>query len=378
MAANSPQPSGRRSSAFVIVLATIGAVSLAFILTMVATMIWSVSTFSGVFNPATGPRLSKALGNDDFIGLVRLEGPIDATSIDTVLEDVDTFAEEPLAKAILLEVNSPGGAVVASQELYDRLLELRKNKPIVAYYRDVAASGAYYATASASWIIANRGSMVGSIGVIMQSLVLKDLLEWAKLKPQTLKTGSLKDAGSPLRDSNPSDEAYLNKLLTDTHAQFMDDVQKGRSSAERQNDLLSALTKLKVESAAALPQTPAVDPSAPNGSPESTATSTAATDALALRDVPLSSMDKMRDGRVVLGNEAYQLGLIDAVGSRSFAIGLLRKTLRNDKLELEEIMTETKFESMLKRYLGGTEAWAARFVRRALETPSDSWSLQAR
>lgn len=372
--ATSSQPRPR-SSTFVIVLATLGALALGFLLLTLAGFVWGFAQFQAVVDSSgASQHIPRAMASEPFIGLVRLEGPIDATSMDTVLEDIDTFAELETAHGIFIEVNSPGGAVVASQEMFDRLLEVRKQKPVLAYYRDLAASGAYYATASASWIVANRGSMVGSIGVIMQSLVLKDLLEWARLKPYTIKTGSLKDAGSPLRDTSPADEEYLKKLLTDTHAQFMDDVQRGRTVAQRHADEQAARAALKVTSSEGSES----QGEGAKAGQEGAATSAQDATVLTLRDVPLSTMDKMRDGRVVLGTEALELGLVDATGSKASALDILRKALRNDKLELEEFTDEPSLELFLQRYLGEAEVWMARVLQKAFQASLTAPSLEAR
>jgi protease-4 len=326
--------------------------SLLAILLVIGTSLWGMSQISGALN--AGQRMKPSLVAGHFIGHVRLEGPIDAEAMDLVIDDIDSFADMENARAIFLEVNSPGGTVVASQELFNRIRELRKKKPVLAYYRDVAASGAYYGTASASWIVANRGTLVGSIGVIMQNLVLKDLLEWAHLRPYTLKTGDLKDAGSPLREASPADNEYLSKLLKDTHGQFMDDVFSGRRTVDRQTDLSTALGSPSPDAPAPGPDSNATGvPGLPPGVPT-------------LTEVSPSAMDIMKDGRVVLGTEAVGLGLVDAVGSKAAAVNQLRSALKNDKLRLEEFGKEQDFEMLMKRYFGQAALHFSNAVRESI------------
>ena len=105
---------------------------------------------------------------------------------------------------------------------------IEKKKPIVSSIESVGASGAYYIASGTSKIYANRASIVGSIGVIMEYTNYGDLLKWAKLKNVTIKAGELKDAGSPTRDLTPKEEAYMQGLVDNMHTQFIEDVATGR------------------------------------------------------------------------------------------------------------------------------------------------------
>jgi protease IV len=352
--------SARRSNPFVAALAIIGTFTLVLILGAMGIAVWGMSQFSKAIHIGGSERMFQ--GDQNFIGLVRLDGAIDSEHMDHVLEKVDELAKMDSARAIFLEVNSPGGTVVASQELFDKLLEVRKSKPVLSYYRDVAASGAYYGSASSTWIVANRASMVGSIGVIMQNVILKDLFAWARLKPVTIKTGELKDAGSPMRDPSPQDEAYLSKLLKDTHAQFMDDVIRGRAAASRQDDL-----KLALEATKGRPSKKAkakIDvPAGSNGNSQGETTEESPKQReVTLREVGTATMDTMRDGRVVLGNEAEKLGLVDAVGSKRDAVEILRTALGDSSLEIDEIIDEENLESILQRYLQHVQTWTTEIL----------------
>jgi protease-4 len=168
------------------------------------------------------------------IGVVELEGVIfDAKPF---LEQFKRYEDDGSIKAILIEINSPGGGSEASQELYQYVKRYRdkKKKPVVASIRGIGASGAYYVAAGTNRIFASRSSIVGSIGVIAQWVNYGDLLRWAKLKDVTLKAGELKDAGNPARDLTPTEQAYLQGLLDNMHEQFIADVASGRGAKEEE------------------------------------------------------------------------------------------------------------------------------------------------
>ena len=114
-------------------------------------------------------------------------------------------------KAIVMRINSPGGAIAPSQEIYEEIrnVRARSGKPIIASLDSVAASGGYYIASACDRIVANPGSITGSIGVILQWMETKDLLAWAKLKPETITSGAMKAAGSPYQDLTDAERAYL-------------------------------------------------------------------------------------------------------------------------------------------------------------------------
>jgi protease-4 len=167
-------------------------------------------------------------GFGDKIGVVDLEGVIIDPS--TVAGQLKKFGEDDSIKAIILHVNSPGGGVAASEELYRAVKRIRdeKKKHIVASIETVGASGAYYVSAATNKIYADKGSIVGSIGVIAQYVNYGELLRWAKLKDVTMKAGEFKDTGSPTRDMTPAEQAYLQSLIDNMHGQFIQAVADGR------------------------------------------------------------------------------------------------------------------------------------------------------
>jgi protease IV len=165
------------------------------------------------------------------IGVVDLEGVI--VDPDTVVQQLKKFNDDDSIKAIILHVNSPGGGVAASEEIYREVKRIRdaKKKPIVASIETVGASGAYYVSSAANKIYADNGSIVGSIGVIAEWVNYGDLLRWAKLKDVTMKAGEFKDTGSPTREMTPAEQAYLQSLIDNMHTQFIQAVADGRKES---------------------------------------------------------------------------------------------------------------------------------------------------
>jgi len=169
-------------------------------------------------------------GFGDKIGVVDLEGVIIDPA--TVVQQLKKFGDDDSIKAIILHVNSPGGGVAASEEIYREVKRVRdeKHKHIVASIETVGASGAYYVSSATTKIYADKGSIVGSIGVIAQWVNYGDLLRWAKLKDITMKAGEFKDTGSPTREMTPAEQAYLQSLIDNMHTQFIRAVADGRKA----------------------------------------------------------------------------------------------------------------------------------------------------
>lgn len=162
------------------------------------------------------------------IGVVDLDGVIVDSS--TVVRELKDFADDDSIKAIVIHMDTPGGGVAASQEIYQTVKRIReqKKKRIVASISDVGASGGYYVASATDKIYADPGSIVGSIGVIADWTNYGDLLRWAKLKPEVIKAGEYKDTGSPTREMTPEERAYLQSLVDNMHTQFIQAVADGR------------------------------------------------------------------------------------------------------------------------------------------------------
>ncbi|MGA9390195.1 MAG: signal peptide peptidase SppA [Candidatus Sulfotelmatobacter sp.] len=167
-------------------------------------------------------------GFGDRIGVVDLEGVI--LSPQPVVGELKKFGDDSSIKAIILHVNSPGGGVAASEEIYREVKRIReeKKKRIVVSIETVGASGAYYVASASNKIYADNGSIVGSIGVIAEWVNYGDLLKWAKLKSVVLKTGEFKDTGNPMRDLTPAEQAYMQSLIENMFGQFVQAVADGR------------------------------------------------------------------------------------------------------------------------------------------------------
>jgi protease-4 len=169
-------------------------------------------------------------GFGDKIGVVDLDGVIMDPTV--VVGQLKKFADDDSIKAIILHVNSPGGGVAASEEIYREVKRIRdeKKKRITASIQTVGASGAYYVSAATDKIYADKGSIVGSIGVIAQWTNYGELLRWAKLKDITMKAGEFKDTGSPTRDMTPAEQQYMQSLIDNMHTQFIQAVADGRKT----------------------------------------------------------------------------------------------------------------------------------------------------
>jgi protease-4 len=167
-------------------------------------------------------------GFGDRIGVVDLDGVI--LSPEPVVDELKKFNDDSSIKAIILHVNSPGGGVAASEEIYREVKRIRdeKKKRIVVSIETVGASGAYYVSSASNKIYADNGSIVGSIGVIAEWVNYGDLMKWAKLKSVVLKTGEFKDTGNPTRDLTPAEQAYMQSLIDNMFGQFIQAVADGR------------------------------------------------------------------------------------------------------------------------------------------------------
>lgn len=168
----------------------------------------------------------------DKVAIVPIEGEI--TDARDTLEEIHRYSRNSSIKAIVVRINSPGGEIAPSQEIYSAILRLRDKggKPVVASLDSVAASGGYYIASACDKIVANHGTITGSIGVILQWFDAKELIQWAKLKPETITSGALKDAGSPYREMTEPERQYFQGIVSQLHSQFVRDVARGRKLPE--------------------------------------------------------------------------------------------------------------------------------------------------
>jgi len=204
----------------------------------------------------------------DGVAVVNIDGII----IDSApyIKSIRKIRENDSVKAVVVRVNSPGGGVAASQEIYEELRSLGEAMPVVASMGTVAASGGYYIACAAATIYANPGTVTGSIGVIAQFASYEQLLKWAKVEVEVIKSGEFKDLGSPLRKMPEEQKAYLQTLIDSTHSQFKDMI------SERRN-------------------------------------------------LPPAKVASLSDGKIFIGSQAKKLGLIDRIGTLEVAIAEARE-----------------------------------------------------
>jgi protease IV len=166
------------------------------------------------------------------VAVVELEGII--VDVEEILRDLKGHRENPMVKAVVIRINSPGGVVGPTQELYDSLQRLRRaGKPVVASLGAVAASGGYYVAVAADRIYANPGTLTGSIGVIMQMANLENLMKKVGVDYVVVKAGQFKDIGNVSRQMTPEERRVLQSLLEDVHGQFIGAVAAGRGLEQR-------------------------------------------------------------------------------------------------------------------------------------------------
>ncbi len=168
------------------------------------------------------------------VGVVEINAPIMDSK--KWLKDLDYFQREPHISAIVVRLNTPGGGVAASQEVYEKVKKIadENKKPVIASMGGVAASGGYYIALGADTIMANPGTATGSIGVIMSYPVVEELLEKLGVDYETVKSAELKDSGSPFRGMKSNEREYFQSLIDDLHSQFVEAVAEGRNISRQQ------------------------------------------------------------------------------------------------------------------------------------------------
>jgi protease IV len=205
----------------------------------------------------------EVIGTGDQIAVIELDGIIvDAKDI---VRQFKKYRDNRSIRGILFRIESPGGGVVASQEIFEEVKKTRNRKPVVVSMGSLAASGGYYVSCPANRIVANPGTLTGSIGVISQFMRYDSLLGKIGVQVNTIKSGKYKDAGNPFRAMNDIDKEYFQSLMDDVHRQFISAVETERKMAHQ-------------------------------------------------------SVLKIADGRVFTGTQALSLGLIDTIGTYENAI----------------------------------------------------------
>ena len=209
-----------------------------------ALFLFFLAVFTLVYLSVKGGDKSEfASGFGDKIAVVKIEGVIIGS--EDVVKQLKKWGDDGSVKAIILHINTPGGGAAASEEIYRevRRVRERKKKRVVAAIEALGASGGYYVACGADKIFANENSIVGSIGVIAQWTNYSDLIRWAKLKDEVIKTGEFKDTGNPARELTPAEREYLQVLINDMLKQFVHAVAEGR---KRKDEEIRALADGKV------------------------------------------------------------------------------------------------------------------------------------
>ncbi len=200
---------------------------------------------------------------EDRIGVVNIKGVI--TDSKTAVDQISKYSDDPGIKSIIVRIDSPGGGVAASQEIYQSILTAKTKKKIVASLGSVAASGGYYIACASDRIVSNPGTVTGSIGAIMHFTNVEETMKKIGLRASAVKSGRYKDIGSPLRDMTPDERALMQGVIDDIYDQFIDAV--------------SANRKIQKE-----------------------------------------KLKEYADGRIFTGRQALQLGLVDVLGDMDSAV----------------------------------------------------------
>lgn len=244
-------------------------------------------------------------GSEDKVALVRLEGAISesespggltgggmSVSSTRVNKILDGLAEDDSVKAVVLRINSPGGTVVASDEIYRKVIALQKKKIVVASLGDTAASGGYYIAAATNKIVANPATITGSIGVIAHLPKLQGLYEKVGFEMRTIKSGEFKDIGSESRDMTDKELAIFNSIIAGSYDQFVKAITEGRNMDE---------AKVRV----------------------------------------------LADGRIYSGIQAKENGLVDELGDLDDAIQLANTSAKIENPTIVEFSDKSFFETLL-------------------------------
>ncbi|HZH04046.1 MAG TPA: signal peptide peptidase SppA [Myxococcaceae bacterium] len=270
--------------------------------------LFCVGSFWAFYRLASGSRGRSSLSaSSSRVGVIEVQGAIEDSK--RVLDGIREFKEDRRLKAVVVRVDSPGGAVGPSQEIYDAVRDLAKSKKVVVSMGSTAASGGFYIACAGEKVFANPGTLTGSIGVIFQIPNFQGALRWAGVQVNTLKAGKLKDTGNAFREMSPEEREYLQGVLTDVHRQFIEAVAEGR--------------KLKVEE---------VEPYA--------------------------------DGRVFTGRQAKEWKLVDALGGFDAAVAEAAKMagLRGEP----ELQYPEEERGLLRGLLGDEVSTSLRSAARAL------------
>jgi protease-4 len=187
---------------------------------------------AGIFLILKEQKADLVISTTKKVGLIKVDGII--LDSKDVINQIHQFRDNHAVYAVLLRIDSPGGGVGASQEIYREILKLREKKKVIVSMGSLAASGGYYIASAADWIIANPGTLTGSIGVILQGLNTEELMKKLGLKIVVVKSGKYKDILSPDREMTEDERKLLQGLIDDTYEQFLDAIVQGRKNLNKE------------------------------------------------------------------------------------------------------------------------------------------------
>lgn len=176
-------------------------------------------------------RDGSSLSLGEKVGVVEILGEIGSSR--EIVDELLEFKRDDSVRALVLRVDSPGGGVAPSQEIFEEIKKLTEIKPVVVSMGSMAASGGYYIAVAGSKILASPGTITGSIGVIMEFTNFKDLLDRVGLKNEVIKSGRLKDIGSSIRAMSDEERNLLQEMMNDVHSQFVGAVAQSRNLPEK-------------------------------------------------------------------------------------------------------------------------------------------------
>jgi protease-4 len=194
-----------------------------FVLLSILGLIFLISFVAGRWGLFEGSGIS--LSNNK-IAVISIQGVL--TSSTETIREFKKYEEDKDVKALVLRIDSPGGTVVAAQEIYEEIQKLREKKVVLASMGNVAASGGYYVASATEEIVANPGTLTGSIGVISEYPNIEELMKKVGLRSEVMKSGRFKDLGNPTREMTEAERQILQDLIDNIHMQFIRDVALGR------------------------------------------------------------------------------------------------------------------------------------------------------
>lgn len=275
-----------------------------------------------------GPRLEEVITEDneatEKIAIVEVSGIITSHSFDQggygmvelIKAQLKRAEDDAKVRAVILKVDSPGGEVLASDEIYRALADFQKDtrKPVVAAMGNLAASGGYYISAPCQWIVANELTITGSIGVILHSWNYRGLMNKVGLRPETYKSGKHKDMLSGERDpdeDHPEEREMVQALIDETYGRFTNVVAKGRALAHEKNQKYS-----EADQGRALNR----------------------------------NWTEYADGRVLSGSEAFKLGFVDQKGNFDDAVKRAQKLANISSANLIEFQQRYDFSDLFRLF----------------------------